>query len=208
MEHPADKAPDTSATTTDQDTELVFRVVEDGGVRRGIRLEAIYWRILRDIAEARQKKIGALVGSILADVPHPVNTTALLRVHCLRWVLDTLAKERESTNPATVVNLVTASSGAAFALGLDKRIVAYNQPFLNYIQARFSNSENGPVNRNLSLALDVQLAPLATTLRTNGNRPLEVGFVVGLGGLNLRGKLNALLAPVSGQSIILCYVLS
>lgn len=204
MEQASDKADWRSPM---RGAELVFRVVEDGGVRRGIRLEAIYWQVLREIADLRQKKIGALVGAILADAPQPVNTTSLLRVYCLRWALDTLAAERAITDPSGVGNLVRASPGPAFALGLDKRLIAYNQSFLNYIQARFSYSETEPVNRDLRLALDAQLAALATTLHANGNRPLEIGFVVGLGGRRLRGMLNALLAPASGQSIILCYVL-
>lgn len=190
-----------------RESELVFRVVEDGGVRRGIRLEAIYWRVLREIAELRQKKIGALVGAILAEAPEEANTTAFLRVYCLRWALDMLAAEREITDPSGVGNLVRASPAPAFALGLDKRLIAYNQSFLTYIQARFSYGEAEPVNRDLRLALDVQLAALAANLKANGNRPLEAGFTVGLGGRRLRGVLNALLAPAAGQSIMLCYVL-
>ncbi len=193
--------------TGDRDMDLVFRVVEDGGIRRGIRLEAIYWRVLRQIADRRRKKIGALVGAILADAPQPVNATAMLRAYCLRYTLDALAAEREITDPSGIGNLVRASPGPAFALGPDKRLIAYNQAFLNYIQARFSYAETEPVNRDLRLALDVQLAALAATLQANGNRPLEVGFVVGLEGRRLRGMLNALLAPASGRDTILCYVL-
>jgi predicted DNA-binding ribbon-helix-helix protein len=197
----------TPASSAAQDTEPVFRVVEAGKIRRGIRLEAIYWQVLREIAAARQKKIGALVGSILAEAPPSVNATAFLRAYCLRWMRDLLAAEREITNPAGVSKLVMASPGPAFALGLDKRLVAYNQPFLDYIQAHFSDAEPEPVRHDLGLALDVQLSPLAATLKANGNRPLEIGFVVSLGGQNLRGRLNAVLAAVSGPGIILCYVL-
>ena len=191
----------------DRDMELVFRVVEDGGVRRGIRLEAIYWQVLREIADRKRKKIGALVAAILADAPQPVNTTAFLRAYCLRFTRDALTAERQITDPAGVGNLVRASPGPAFALGPDKRLIAYNQSFLNYIQSRFAYSETEPVNRDLRLALDVQLAGLAATLKANGNRPLEVGFAVGLYGRRLRGMLNALLAPATGQDTILCYVL-
>jgi predicted DNA-binding ribbon-helix-helix protein len=204
MEHPFEE---TGNGAHDEDTEPVFRVVEEGGARRGIRLERIFWRALREIAQVRQKKIGALVQSILEEAPQPINTTSLLRVYCLRWALNTLATANEMTGPSSVGNLVRASPGAAFALGLDKRIVAYNQSFLNFVQARFSYEESEPVNRDLRLALDGHLADLAATLKSNGNAPVEVGFVVGIGGRRLRGKLNALLAPASGQSILLCYVL-
>ena len=204
MEHSSDKVSDHPLA---EDAELVFRAVEGGKVRRGIRLEAIYWRVLRDIADLKQKKIGALVGAVLADAPEPANTTSLLRVYCLRWVLDALAAERKVTDPLGVVNLVRASPSPAFALGLDKRLLAYNQALLDYIQARFAYGETGLINSDLRLALDVQVAALAATLKDNGNRPLEVGFVVGLGGRRLRGKLNALLAPASGENIVLCYLL-
>jgi len=209
MERPAGTMPDEPVADADRpaDTELIFRVVEEGKVRRGIRLEAIYWRVLKEIAEVREKKIGALVGSILAGAPEPANTTALLRAYCLRWALDALAAERGLTDPAGVGSLVTASPGPAFALKLDKRLLAYNQAFLNYIQANFSDAEAGPASRDLSLSLNVQIAPLIATLKANGNRPVEVGFVVGLGGRNLRGRLNAVLPGTSGQDIVLCYVL-
>ncbi|UDF32593.1 UNVERIFIED_ORG: ribbon-helix-helix domain-containing protein (plasmid) [Roseateles sp. XES5] len=204
MEHSSSKVSDHPLA---DDAELVFRAVDGGKVRRGIRLEAIYWRVLREIADLKQKKIGAVIGDVLADAPEPANTTSLLRVYCLRWALDALAAERKVTDPLGVVNLVRASPSPAFALGLDKRLLAYNQSLLDYIQARFSYGETGLINSDLRLALDVQVAALAATLKDNGNRPLEVGFVVGFGGRRLRGKLNALLAPASGENIVLCYLL-
>jgi predicted DNA-binding ribbon-helix-helix protein len=190
-----------------EDMEPVFRVVEDGGARRGIRLEKVFWRALREIAQAKQKKIGALVQSILEEAPQPANTTSLLRVYCLRWMLDALVAAKETAGPTGAINLVKASPGSAFALGLDKRIAAYNQPFLKFVQARFSDVEQQPVDRDLRLALDGHLADIAATLKENGNAPLEIGFVIGIGGRRLRGKLNVLLAPGSGQNILLCYVL-
>ena len=190
-----------------EDTEPVFRVVEDGGARRGIRLEKVFWRALREIAQLKQKKIGALVQSVLEEAPQSANTASLLRVYCLRWALDALMSAKEATGPSSAINLVKASPGAAFALGLDKRIVAYNQSFLNFVQVRFSDMESAPVGGDLRLALDGQLADLAATLKENGNAPVGIGFVISIGGRRLRGKLNALLAPASGQNILLCYVL-
>jgi hypothetical protein len=122
-------------------------------------------------------------------------------------MMSTLDEARRLTDPARIVSLVRASPSAAFALGLDKRIIAYNQPFLNFVQARFSYSEPGPIGKDLSLALDVHLIDLAATLKANDNTPVVVGFVVGVGDRRLRGNLNTILAPVSEQNVILCYVL-
>ncbi len=187
--------------------EPVFRVLEGGSSRRGIRLERIYWQILREIAQSQGRRPGALVQSILEESPKPANATSLLRVYCLRWMVNALAAARKVSDPSVVANLVRASPGAAFALGLDKRIVAYNQSFLNFVQTRLSHTGTEPVGRDLRLTLDGHLVTLADALKSNGNVPLEIGFVVALPDRRLRGKLNAVLAPVADQGIILCYVL-
>lgn len=189
------------------DAEPVFRVVEDQDTRRGIRLERAYWQALRDIASATRQKAGSLVGAIISQAPDVANTTSLLRVYCLQWALGELDSARRISNPSLVTNLVRASPGPAFALGLDKRIIAYNQSFLAFVQARFSYAAPGPIGRDFRLALDVHLADLAASLKASGNTPTAVGFVVGLGDRRLRGNLNSILAPVMGQDIILCYVL-
>ncbi len=189
------------------DAEPIFRVVEDNDARRGIRLERAYWQALREIASATSQKIGPLVRSVIGQAPDMTNTTSLLRVYCLNWALDELEAARNSSSPSLIVNLVKASPSAAFALGLDKRIIAYNQPFLAFIQARFSFAAPGPIGRDFRLALDAHLVDLAASLKANGNTPTGVGFVVGVGDRRLRGNLNAILAPVSGQDIVLCYVL-
>jgi predicted DNA-binding ribbon-helix-helix protein len=189
------------------DAEPVFRVVEDRHLRRGIRLERIYWRTLRNIAQATGQKIGALVASIVGEAPEQANVTSLLRVYCLRKTMEDLAAARSLSSPAVVATLVRASPGPAFALGLDKRIVAYNQAFLNYVQARFAYTEQGPIGKDMRLALDAHLVDLAAALKRSGNIPTVVGFFVGVGERRVRGSLSAVLAPVLGQDIVLCYVL-
>ncbi len=203
----ASAAGEPESSSLASDAEPVFRVVEDQDTRRGIRLERAYWQALRDIANATSQKTGTLVKAIVDQAPDVTNATSLLRVYCLKWALGELNAARQISNPSLVANLVRASPGAAFALGLDKRIVAYNQSFLAFVQARFSYAAPGPIGRDFRLALDVHLADLAASLKTNGNTPTTVGFVVGLGDRRLRGNLSSILAPVTGQDIILCYVL-
>lgn len=195
-------------STLTTDAEPIFRVVEDQDGRRGLRLEQAYWKILRRIATATAQKTGALVKSITSQAPEVTNTTSLLRVYCLKWVLEESETLRQISDPSLVVNLVRASPSAAFALGLDKRIIAFNQPFQTFVQARFAALESGAIGRDFRLALDTHLNELAVSLRVNGNVPAQVGFVVGFGDRRARGTLNAILAPVAGRDIVLCYVLS
>jgi hypothetical protein len=122
-------------------------------------------------------------------------------------MMTALDEARQLTDPKRIVSLVRVSPSAAFAIGLDKRIIAYNQSFLDFVQARISYTEPSPIGKDLRLALDVHLTNLAATLKANDNTPVVVGFAVGVGDRRLRGNLNAILAPVSGQNVILCYVL-
>ncbi|KQZ99593.1 hypothetical protein ASD64_14785 [Mesorhizobium sp. Root157] len=199
---------ESDSTSLASDAEPIFRVVEDQDARRGIRLERAYWKTLRDIATATAQKTGTLVRSVVGQAPEMTNTTSLLRVYCLKWVLDELEAARQVSDPSLVVNLVRASPGATFALGLDKRIIAYNQPFLTFVQSRFTSGEPGSIGRDFRLALDAHLTTLAANLKASGNVPTQVGFVVGFGDRRVRGTLNAILAPVTGSDIVLCYVLS
>jgi predicted DNA-binding ribbon-helix-helix protein len=197
----------TNAGSLAADAEPVFRVVEHQQARRGIRLERLYWDTLRGIAQANGQKLGALVNGIIGGRAEQANATSLLRVYCLKALAGDLARTRWLASPSLVANLVRASPAAAFAIGLDKRIVAYNQAFLNFVQARFSYTQQGPIGKDLRLTLDVQLADLAAALETGDNAPKVVGFVVGVGERGVRGNLNVLLAPVVSRDILLCYVL-
>lgn len=201
------RAPAPDAPSLASDAEPVFRVVEGQGTRRGVRLERVYWQALRDIARARQEKLATLVKHIVEQAPETANMTSLLRVYCLSWMKGALEEAHRRADPAQAASLVRASPGATFALGLDRRIIAYNQAFLNFVQARFSYAQTGPIGRDLRLSLDVHLSDLTTTLKGNGNTPVTAGFVVGVGERRLRGNLNTVLAPVLGQDIVLCYVL-
>lgn len=191
----------------EDDNVPVFRVVEHNGVRRGIRLERIYWDVLREIAQADGKRIGVFVQSVIGDAPPSANATSHLRVFCLRWAIDMLASAKEMSGSSNIANLVRASPSPTFALGLDKRIVAFNQAFLGFVQSRFSHVPSEPASRDLRLALDGQLTELATRLKSNGNAPVDTGFVVEISGRRVRGKLNVLLAPSLGPSVLLCYIL-
>lgn len=199
---------DNSSQTLAHDAETVFRAVDNGAVRRGIRLERIYWNALKEISRETRQRTGILLGAIEAEAPEAINVTSLTRVYCLRWFMNALQKAHELTAPHMLASLVRASPSAAFALGFDKRIIAYNQSFLNFIQVRFAFSPEAPISKDLRLAIDIPVTELMNSLKANENAPIVSGFVVGVGDRRVRGNLNAILAPVSRQDVILCYVLS
>lgn len=63
-----------------------FRVVARGNVRRGIRLERIFWVTLKRIAESRRMTMGALIEEIAQEHGESGNLTSSIRVTCLKWL--------------------------------------------------------------------------------------------------------------------------
>ena len=73
-----------------------FRVVARGNVRRGIRLERIFWTTLKRMAENRKITMGALIEEIAQQHGESGNLTSAIRVTCLRWLDEQNASLRES----------------------------------------------------------------------------------------------------------------
>jgi predicted DNA-binding ribbon-helix-helix protein len=191
-----------------EDAATRFVAVRSGEFRRGLRLEEIYWRALKDVATAGGLSIGGLVRQVEeASGEDEGNATSRLRVLCLGWFMDKLAKVQAFTHRGMASSLVQACPTPAFALGIDRQIIAYNPHFLNLIQARLQIAQPGAMARNLRLALDVQIADLISALQKNNNAPVGTGFVIGVDSQRFRGRMNAVLVPSADSPVIACYVL-
>ncbi|MCV0395629.1 MAG: ribbon-helix-helix domain-containing protein [Rhizobiaceae bacterium] len=194
-------------TPSAAETETRFRAVRIGDARRGIRLEQIYWNALKEIAAAEGIAIGDLIRATEESFPDARNITSLLRVMCLGWIQTRLSSVKQLASLSMIDSLVQASPAPAFALTEDKRIVVYNQTFLNFVQSRFSMVTAGSMAKHLRLSLDVQLGDLIQSLSANRNKPVGVGFVLGLDEQRFRGRINVVLAPATEQAIVISYVL-
>jgi predicted DNA-binding ribbon-helix-helix protein len=193
---------------TAEDSATRFVAVRSGEFRRGLRLEEIYWRALKDVASAWGLSVGGLVRQVEeASGEDEGNATSRLRVLCLGWFMDKLAKVEALTHRGLTNSLVQACPTPAFALGVDRQIIAYNPHFLNLIQARLSIAPAGAMARNLRLALDVQINDLIVHLQKNNNTPVGTGFVIGVDNQRFRGRMNAVLVPSLDNPVIACYVL-
>lgn len=190
----------------DRDMTTRFRAVKVGEHRRGIRLEQIYWDMLHEITQREGISLARYVEEAERRFPDAVNITSVLRVLVAGWVRGRNRELVALTGPERVDALVQACPSPAFALQEDKRIVAYNPPFLNYVQARFSYFSQNLMAKGLRLSLDLQVSEIVEALRRAGNKPLRTGFVLGVDDQRLRGQLSATLAPTSDKVTILGYV--
>lgn len=191
-----------------EDAATRFVAVRSGEFRRGLRLEEIYWRALKDVATASGLSVGGLVREVEeASGEDEGNATSRLRVLCLGWFMEKLTKVQALAHRGIASSLVQACPTPAFALGIDRQIIAYNPHFLNLIQSRLAIAGAAALTRNLRLALDVQINDLIAALQKNNNAPVGTGFVIGVDSQRFRGRMNAVLIPSVDNPVIACYIL-
>lgn len=183
-----------------------FRAVGAGERRHGIRLEQVYWDVLKMLAEEEGTTIGKIVEAAQQRFPDATNTTSLLRVAAVSRLQRELERSRGAIDRNLVGNLVLASPAPAIALASDKRLVAYNPPFLAFVQNRLLLGPSTVLPRNLRLLLDVQARELVRTLTANGNRPVKTGIVLGTDDRRVRGMLTVLIAPSLKEAVLIGYV--
>lgn len=191
-----------------EQVQPVFRAVNTPRERRGIRLESIYWDVLKSLAKSAGRTLGQQVELTVEGSPGGGNVASLLRVVCVKWLMDRIAGLEAITAMKTTDAIVQASPSPAFALTADKRILVHNRALLTLIQSRFLGVKPEALQRGLRLSLDVQIEQVIAELTQGSASTAVAGFVLGLEGQRIRGNLNMVLAPVSGQIVIIAYVAS
>lgn len=197
---------DSDAPATSDDAMPVFRAVAALGARRGIRLETIFWKTISAMAAANGRTLGQEVGESLTAVPKDGNLASTLRVQAARWLVGRVSELERITAVENVFAIVHASPTPAFVLSTDKKIVQYNQAFLNFIRANLPASELKDVARATRLSLDTQLEQIIELLTNNPKSPVATGFALGIADRRVRGQLRLALAPVASSTLVIAYI--
>lgn len=186
----------------------VFRAVTTPKERRGIRLESLYWDILKSVAKAGNRTLGEQIEHTIDGSSKAVNVASLLRVACVKWLIHRIAALEDMASLRTTDAIIQASPSPAFALTADRRILLHNRAMLSLIQSRFLALKPDVMQRGLRLSLDVQIEQVIGELTRGSSNTVVTGFVLGIEGQRIRGNLNMVLAPVSRQTVIIAYIAS
>jgi predicted DNA-binding ribbon-helix-helix protein len=192
--------------SADDDATPVFRAVVALGARRGIRLEAIFWKTVSAMAAASGRTLGQEVGQALTSVPEDGNLASTLRVQAARWLASRVSELERITAAENVFAIIHASPTPAFVLSTDKKIVQYNQPFLNLIRSNLPAGETRDVARATRLSLDTQLEQVIELLKNNPKTPVATGFALGIAERRKRGQLRLVLAPIAASTLVIAYI--
>ncbi len=192
--------------TTD-DFGLEFRVVARGGIRRGIRLERVFWTSLRQMAENRKCTMGMLIDEIAESQTETGNLTSAIRVACLRGLADENLALRRLASIKTINAILVACPSPAFALSSSKKILTFNASFQQLVKRQLPAAPNDDARQDLKLALDLNVADIFARLDANGETPVASGFVIGAGERRYRGQLSAVRAPVVEPELLMAFVI-
>ena len=196
------------AFTSQEAAKPEFRVVARGKKRTGIRLERIFWQTAKQIALRSHITIGRLVDEISGQQVSPDNLASAIRVACHSWMVERTTRLETLTSVAMINSILTAVPSPAFALGSNKKILAFNSAFQALVRRQFPMLAEAEQRGDLRLALDINLADLMMRLDQNGNTAIPTGFAIGTGDRRFRGQLNAVKAPSSDVEFVLAFVVA
>ncbi|MEO5759609.1 MAG: ribbon-helix-helix domain-containing protein [Mesorhizobium sp.] len=191
-----------------EDFGLEFRVVTRGGIRRGIRLERVFWISLKQMAEGRKCTIGMLIDEIAESQMDKKNLTSAIRVACIRALANENLTLRRLASIKTINAILVACPSPAFALASSKKILTFNAPFQQLVRRQLPVGPNDDARQDLRLALDLNVIDIFARLDANGETPVVSGFVIGAGDRRYRGQLNAVRAPVLEPELLMAFVFS
>jgi predicted DNA-binding ribbon-helix-helix protein len=189
-----------------EDFGLEFRVVARGGIRRGIRLERVFWTSLKQMAENRKCTIGMLIDEIAESQTETGNLTSAIRVACLRVLADENLSFRRLASIKTINAILVACPSPAFALSSSKKILTFNASFQQLVKRQLPVGPHDDARQDLKLALDLNVTDIFARLDANGEAPVTSGFVIGAGERRYRGQLSAARAPVIEPELLMAFV--
>jgi predicted DNA-binding ribbon-helix-helix protein len=111
------------------------RVVQFGGRRYSVRLEAVFWRVLERLAAGRQMRLGKLIGE-LASAAQAENLTSFLRVYCMLEIERQAARAVLSSPARGLFEVLGASPAPAAVLSRERTVVAMNKCMVDWLDPR------------------------------------------------------------------------
>lgn len=187
---------------TDNFGELFFRALSVDGERKGMRLERIFWSLLKRASQEQ-----AILLSDIARNARGNNLSSYMRTYAAVWADRELEKARTTASYAQAVRTITACPSPAFIISADRRLRASNPAFQRYVRRHIPTDEDDAASKNLRLQIDVTTSELIAQLKLERDSVINVGFTFGFNERRVRGRLNAVIASCWEEELVAAYVL-
>jgi predicted DNA-binding ribbon-helix-helix protein len=188
------------------DAEPKFRaIIGKGGIRRGIRLESVYWDGLSWLLAGSRQSMGDVVEQAAAQVGEHSNLASMLRVIAFRWMWRRLAAMETIYSLDHLNTLIQACPTPAIVLTRDKKIQFFNEPFMTMLKQRLVLGNIAQLSAGFRFVLDTQVDEAIQSLSTRG-KLVTTGFTATCAGKQLTGQINLAMAPSHQKQMVIGYV--
>ncbi|PYB69771.1 MULTISPECIES: ribbon-helix-helix domain-containing protein [Rhizobium] len=190
----------------DGDSEPKFRaIIGRGGVRRGIRLEQVYWEGLSWLLTGSRQSMGDVVEQAAQHVGDNGNLASMLRVIAFRWMWRRLAAAEASYSIESLGVLLHACPSPAIVLTREKKIQLFNEPFVTMLKQRLSLGNVAQMSSGFRFVLDTNVEDAIDNLVAT-RKMMTTGFIASCAGKQLTGQINLALAPVHSKQMLMGYI--
>lgn len=188
------------------DAEPKFRaIIGKGGIRRGIRLETVYWDGLSWLLNGSRQSIGDVVEQAANQVGENSNLASMLRVVAFRWMWRRLALMENVYSLEHLNTLIQACPTPAIVLTRDKKIQFFNEPFMTMLKQRLVHGNVAQLSAGFRFVLDTQVDDAIQSLSAKG-KMVTTGFTATCAGKQLTGQMNLAMAPSHQKQMVIGYV--
>jgi len=161
--------------------EYISRIIQYQGKRSNIRLEAMFWNILEQMAVDRKCKLNVLVNEIISHEDAGNNNTAYLRYRAVSWLngrLDT-ANEKLFLQNTEVRAILNATRLPAFIFSSRNMLSRYNFAFQDWLEANISDDIDNLDIASIRISFRRSFAAIKKTLEVeNGVLDKEPGAIL------------------------------
>lgn len=188
------------------DAEPKFRaIVCADGVRRGIRLETIYWDGLASLVSGSRHSLADIVEQASTRVGEGSNLASMLRVLAFRWMWRRYADLQAAYSTDNLNTLVQACPSPVIVLTRDKKIQLFNEPFVSLLKQRLALGNVLQLSTGFRFVLETQVEEALEMLSSKG-KMITTGFTASCGGRELSGQINLAMAPNHRKPMVIGYI--
>jgi predicted DNA-binding ribbon-helix-helix protein len=190
----------------ENDAEPRFRaIIGKGGVRRGIRLENVYWDGLSWLLNGSRQSMADIVDHAAGQVGENSNLASMLRVVAFRWMWRRLATMENTYSTENLNTLIQACPSPAIVLTREKKIQLFNEPFMTMLKQRLALGNIAQLSAGFRFVLDTQVDDAIQSLSAKG-KLVTTGFTATCAGKQLSGQINLAMAPSHQKQMVIGYV--
>jgi predicted DNA-binding ribbon-helix-helix protein len=185
-----------------------FRTVPVNGVRKGIRLEKIFWDSLSDIGKRLGMSRANLIRTVLEQPGRDDgNSASLLRCYVAQSLNTDIASLRSLAEPDHAIRLLQQAPIPSFAINRQKKLLQVNPEFMQLLRIVSGNMSTNISANTAEIALETPVEQLFDRI-TQPNESAQSAMTIRIETRQRRVNTKIVAVPPWPPTTLVGYVLS